>query len=412
MKIIHCLLAGAILLTMPAAAQVPTGTKLSETGQSGPNTAPEEYSRPRQVISPIIHSDRTVTLNVNAPMASEVRVTGHIIGLNAHWLSNPRKSIPMSRIAKGIWTVTLGPLAPDIYDYGFLVDGYPATDVANRLNIVEVPGETPMFYDAQDVPHGDVRMVVYNSKATNSVRYLRVYTPPGYDESNQRYPVLYLQHGGNCCEYNWMELARANLIMDNLIAEKKARPMILVMALGARSGPSEGLGPLPSQMAGAHGPGRGQSNYDPGNLFESDLLTGIIPFIDHKFRTIPDADHRAMSGLSQGGIQTVTIGLRHTAVFHWLAPMSAGAESAGDDQFMDISKDIFANPEPLKKNLKLLHFVVGQEDVLYEADKRLADKLQSLGVKLSFTPVPGMHEYKVWRRGLHDVAPELFRGVN
>ncbi len=268
-----------------------------------------------------------------------------------------------------------------------------------------------MFYDPQDVPHGDVRMVVYNSKATNSVRYLRVYTPPGYDEGKGRYPVLYLQHGGNCCESSWMEQARANLILDNLIAEKKARPMIIVMALGARSGNAEGLGPVESQMDNAPRLGKGQSNYDPGNRFEVDLLTGIIPFIDHKFRTIADADHRALSGLSQGGIQTVTIGLRHTEAFHWLAPMSAGAESAGDDQFMDISKDVFANPGPLKANLRLLHFVVGQEDVLYEADKRLADRLQSLGVKLTFTPVPGMHEYKVWRRGLHEVAPELFRGV-
>jgi enterochelin esterase-like enzyme len=403
------MLATAVMLAGPAMAQVAAGAKLSETGKPGPNKAAEEYSRPRQMISPIIHADRSVTLKVNAPTASEVRVTGHIIGPNAHWLSAPRKSIPMAKGRDGIWTATMGPLAPDIYDYGFLIDGYPASDIANRLNYVEVPADKPTYYDAQDVPHGDVRMVIYNSRATNSVRYLRVYTPPGYDEGKTRYPVLYLQHGGNCCEYAWMDQARVNLILDNLIAEHKAAPMIIVMALGARSGPSEGLGPLPSQMEGATGPGKGQTNYDPGNLFEIDLLTGIIPFIDHKFRTIADADHRALSGLSQGGIQTVTIGLRHTETFHWLAPMSAGAESAGDAQFMDISKDVFANVEPLKTNLKLLHFVVGDQDVLYEADKQLADKLSSLGVTLTFTPVPGMHEYKVWRRGLHEVAPELFR---
>jgi enterochelin esterase-like enzyme len=403
------LLAAAVMLTGPAMAQVPAGAKLSETGNPGPNKAAEEYSRPRQVISPVIHADRSVTLKVNAPTANEVRVTGHIIGPNAHWLSAPRKSIAMAKGADGIWTVTLGPLAPDIYDYGFLIDGYPAGDIANRLNYVEVPADKPAYYDVQNVRHGDIRLVIYNSRATNSVRYLRVYTPPGYDEGKARYPVLYLQHGGNCCEYAWMEQARANLILDNLIAEHKAVPMIIVMALGARSGPSEGLGPLPSQMEGETGPGKGQTNYDPGNLFEIDLLTGIIPFIDHKFRTIADADHRALSGLSQGGIQTVTIGLRHTEAFHWLAPMSAGAESAGDDQFMDISKDVFANVEPLKKNLKLLHFVVGDQDVLYEADKRLADKLRSLGITLTFTPVPGMHEYKVWRRGLHEVAQELFQ---
>lgn len=403
---------GALALAMaaiPAMAQVPPGANLGATGAPGPNKAAEEYSRPRQVISPIIHADRRVTLKVNAPLASEVRVTGHIIGMNAHWLSSPRKSIPMTKGADGIWSVTLGPLAPDIYDYGFLIDGYPASDIANRLNIVEVPGDHPAYYDVQDVPHGDVRLIVYHSRATGSWRYLRVYTPPGYDGGGERYPVLYLQHGGNCCEYAWMEQARANIILDNMIAQKRAKPMIVVMALGARSGPSEGLGPMPSQMEGYKGPGKGQTNYDPGNLFETDLLTGIIPFIDGRFRTIADADHRALSGLSQGGIQTVTIGLRHTGTFHYLAPMSAGAESAGDDQFMDISKDIFANPEPLKKNLKLLHFVVGNEDVLHEADKRLADKLTALGVKLTFSGVPGMHEYKVWRRGLWEVGPELFR---
>jgi len=405
-------LAAALLAPLPLQAQVPPGVRLDATGHPGPNVAPEEYSRPRRTISPVIHPDRSVTLKVNAPLAREVRVTGHIIGMNAHWLSAPRKSIAMTKGADGIWSVTLGPLKPDIYDYGYLVDGYPAGDIGNRVNYVEVPGDGPAYYDARDVPHGDVHLVIYNSKATDSVRYLRVYTPPGYDAGTTRYPVLYLQHGGNCCESSWMEQARANLIMDNLIAAKKARPMIIVMALGARSGPSEGIGPVPSQMEGARSLGKGQTNYDPGNRFEVDLLTGIIPLIDRKYRTIADADHRALSGLSQGGIQTVTIGLRHSDVFHWLVPMSAGAESAGDDQFMDISADVFADVSPLKKNLKLLHFVVGDQDVLHEADKRLADRLASLGVKLTFTTEPGMHEYKVWRKGLWDVAPELFRGVN
>jgi enterochelin esterase family protein len=206
-----------------------------------------------------------------------------------------------------------------------------------------------------------------------------------------------------------MEQARANIILDNLIAEHKARPMIVVMALGARSGPSEALEPVPSQMEGFKPPAGRQTNYDPGNLFEKDLLTGIIPFIDGRFRTIADADHRGLSGLSQGGIQTVTIGLRHSDVFHWLVPMSAGAENQGDDQFIAVSRDVYEHPEALKKNLKLLYFVVGEEDVLQEADKRLADRLRAGGVKLTFRAVPGMHEYKVWRQGLHDVAPLLFQ---
>ena len=251
-------------------------------------------------------------------------------------------------------------------------------------------------------------MVIYESKAVGAPRYLRVYTPPGYEAGKTRYPVLYLMHGGNCCEYSWMEQARANLILDNLIAAHKARPMILVMALGARSGPSEALAPVPSQMEGFKPPAGRQSNYDPGNLFERDLLTGIIPLVEKRFRAIPDADHRALSGLSQGGIQTVTIGLRHSDVFHWLVPMSAGAENQGDDQFVEISRDVYEHPEALKKNLRLLHFVVGDEDVLHEADRRLAALLTAHGVKLTFQAVPGMHEYKVWRLGLRDVAPLLF----
>ncbi|HVV27222.1 MAG TPA: alpha/beta hydrolase-fold protein [Rhizomicrobium sp.] len=400
----------ALLLTgAGASAQVPAGARLDAMEHGGPQPPVRaDYSRVRAVISPVIHADRRVTFRLNAPDAKDVRLSGHVIGPKAHWRSLDA-TLPMTRGADGIWSITLGPLAPDIYDYGYMVDGVAASDPGNRLNLVEVPGNVPAYYDTQDVPHGDVRMVIYHSRATGSMRYLRVYTPPGYDEGKRRYPVLYLQHGGNCCEYSWMEQARANTILDNLIAAHKAAPMIVVMALGARSGPSEGLGPVPSQMEGFRPPPGKQTNYDPGNLFEIDLLTGIIPFIDARFRTIADADHRALSGLSQGGIQTVTIGLRHTDVFHWLVPMSAGAESAGDDQFMDISKDVFANPAPLRADLRLLHFVVGDQDVLHEADRRLADRLKSLGVKLTFETVPGMHEYKVWRRGLYDTAPLLFR---
>jgi enterochelin esterase family protein len=395
------------LLLAPAQAQVPAGAPLGALGQNGPAILRPDYARTRAVISPVIHPDHRVTFRLNAPEASDVRLTGHVIGPNAHWLSNDR-SLPMTKGADGFWTLTMGPLKPDIYDYGYTVDGVAASDPGNRLNLVEVPGTAPAYYDAQDVPHGDVHMVVYHSKAIGSARYLRVYTPPGYESGKQRYPVLYLMHGGNCCEYSWMEQARANLILDNLIAEHKAKPMIVVMALGARSGPSEALEPVPSQMEGFKQPAGKQTNYDPGNLFEIDLLTGIIPFIDGRFRTFADADHRALSGLSQGGIQTVTIGLRHSDVFHWLAPMSAGAESQGDDQFVQISRDVYDHPEALKKNLKLLYFVVGAQDVLQQADKKLAELLKAHGVRLTFQAVPGMHEYKVWRQGLYAVAPLLF----
>jgi enterochelin esterase family protein len=401
----------AAALTLSAAngfAQVPAGASLGALGQPGPQTLRADYARSHAVISPVIHADRRVTLRLNAPQARDVRLTGHIIGANAHWLSKDR-SLPMTRGADGVWSITMGPLAPDIYDYGYLVDGVTAGDPGNRLGLVEVPADKPAYYDARPVPHGDVHMLAYDAKAVGATRYLRVYTPPGYEKGAARYPVLYLMHGGNCCEYSWMEQARANMIMDNLIAEHKARPMIMVMALGARSGPSEGLEPVPSQREGFKPPAGRQTNYDPGNLFEADLLKNIIPLVDGRFRTLAGADHRALSGLSQGGIQTVTIGLRHSETFHWLVPMSAGAENQGDDQFVEISKDVVEHPEALKRNLKLLHFVVGEQDVLHQADKRLANLLTAHGVKVTFQAVPGMHEYKVWRQGLQDTAPLLFK---
>src|SRR5258706_5187430 len=184
----------AAMLFAPAGAQVPTGASLGALGQPGPQVLRADYARTRAVISPIIHADHRITFKLNAPEANNVRLTGHVIGPNAHWLSKDR-SLPMTKGADGIWSITMGPLKPDIYDYGYTVDGAGVSDPGNRLNLVEVPGDAPSYYDAKDVPHGDVHMVVYHSKAIGSTRYLRVYTPPDYETGKQRYPVLYLMHG-------------------------------------------------------------------------------------------------------------------------------------------------------------------------------------------------------------------------
>ena len=402
-------IAAILFASTSVQSQVPAGRSLDALGQSSP-PAPNAGGPIARAVSPEIHADHSVTIRLSAPNARDVRIAGHIIGPNAHFLSK-EKTLAMTKDEKGIWSITLGPLAPEIYDYGFVVDGVQIYNPATP-SLVEIPGQTSAYYDARPVPHGEVRMLVYQSKAIGGVmRNMLVYTPAGYDGGKTRYPVLYLMHGGNCCESQWVQNARANTILDNLIADGKARPMIVVMPLGSRAGPSEGLGPIPSQMANANpGPGNGaaQSNYTPGNLFEIDLLTGIIPFIDQRYRTIADADHRALSGLSQGGIQSLTIGLRHTDVFHWVAPMSAGSENQGDDQLSKVLEDVYQHPEPLKKNLKLIYFVAGREDVLHEANWRVADRLRQVGVSVGFEDVPGMHEFRVWRRGLYDLAPLLF----
>ncbi len=219
------------LLAIPAGAQIPAGMDPGSLGRNDPMPIRPDYMRTRAVISPVIHPDRRVSFRLNAPEATQVSITGHVIGPRMHWLS-PDRTLPLTKGADGVWSITLGPLEPDIYPYSYMVNGAGVSDPGNRINIVEVPGDKPAYYDPQDVPHGDVRMVVYHSKATNSVRYLRVYTPAGYDDSKQRYPVLYLQHGFGESEISWTTTGKANIILDNLIEMGKIKPFALVMSDG------------------------------------------------------------------------------------------------------------------------------------------------------------------------------------
>jgi enterochelin esterase family protein len=391
-----------------AYAQAPAAAPPAQQG-AGPNQ--------NRVASPEIHPDRRVTFRLFAPEAKEVRLTGTLV-------SGQTSStfLPMTRNERGVWSVTMGPLPPDLYEYAFWMDQVSLVDPSNRgshydnarKSQFEMPAAQPTYYDIRPVPHGTVRLEVHDSKVIGAARYVWVYTPPGYDTSRERYPVFYLMHGGGCCEDIWIRALRANMVLDNLIAEGKAKPMILVMPLGARSGGTDGLGPNPAQMQGAQPPfanPQAQSNSTPNNLFEQHLLTELIPFIDGKLRTIPDAAHRGLSGLSQGGLQTMTIGLRHTEAFGWLVPMSAGGGSA-PDQLINPLRDVYETPEKLaklKRELKFLYINVGTEDPLLEANKRIAERLQQGGVKLTFAPIPGAHDYFVWRNALHDVAPLLFR---
>ena len=399
-------------LTVPLidAASAATPARRNALGSDGPLQMQGAAQRAR-VVSPEIHPDRRVTVRLNAPNAREVRLTGQLIGNDlGHYLST-QKYLPMTRDANGVWSVTVGPLEPNIYEYAFTVDGLAVNDPQNAGNAVEVSGPTPAYYDTQDVPHGTVRMEIYTSPIFRQPRYVWVYTPPGYDESRDRYPVLYMTHGSNCCESTWVQRGRANIILDNLIAQGKAKPMILAMPLTARSGGSEAMGPNPQHLANAPPPfadPAAQTNYARNNLFEQDLRANMIPWIDRKFRTIPNADNRGFTGLSQGGIQSFNIGLHNPDLFHWVAPQSAGAENQGDEQFAEMLKDVYPNTQSLNQ-LKLLYITVGDEDVLYEASKRVADRLQARGVKLSFVPVPGRHQMSVWRRGFYDLAQIIFK---
>jgi enterochelin esterase-like enzyme len=392
----------------PSGAQPPTAQGRGAGGGRGP-----------QVVSPQVNSDRTVTLRFRAPNARSVELIGEIEG---------KPSYPMTKDeATGIWSVTIGPLPHDVYNYQFRVDavngqgGVIAMDPQNpsvklgfggfpSASMFEIPGDGLEFDDAKDVPHGTVRFETYQSKAIGAPRTLWIYTPPGYERGTTRYPVFYLLHGSGNIDSSWILTGRANYIMDNLIAEGKARPMILVNPLGyARAG--VGTGPERPQDIAPQGGGRGNPPApgtpaaQPGGLFGQDLLEDVIPYVEKNFRTLAGADNRALGGLSMGGGQTVQIGFTHPDTFHYLVIMSAGSQANPETTYAEFFNGGY-------KKLKLLWMGIGKDDTLVgPSAKTLDEALTKANIKHTFQIGEGRHEWVVWRHHLRDVAPLLFKSA-
>jgi enterochelin esterase-like enzyme len=400
LKRISCAIALLGVSTLTGFAQTPAPAG----GQPPATAAPQAGrggARPPAVVSPQVNADRTMTLRFRAPNAKEVSVIGEIDG----------KPHPMTKGDDGVWTATIGPLAPDVYNYQFNVDGIVAMDPANPsvklgfgafppANLVEIPGDGLQFYDAKPVPHGSVRVETYDSKTVGAPRTLWIYTPPGYDRGNTRYPVFYLLHGSGNIDSSWMLTGRANLIMDNLIAEGKAKPMIIVNPLGyARQG--VGLGPEAPAAPAPAGPGGGVG----GGLIGKDLLADVIPFVEKTFRTLPGDGNRALGGLSMGGGQTAAIGFAHPELFPHIVIMSAGSANAAETY-----PEFFNNADATNKKIKLLWMGVGKDDTLVGAGaKALDESLTAKGIRHTFRLTEGRHEWVVWRHHLNEVAPLLFR---
>jgi enterochelin esterase family protein len=264
------------------------------------------------------------------------------------------------------------------------------------------------------VPHGQVREVWYESKVTGSWRHAMVYLPPEYEaKSKQRFPVLYLQHGGGEDETGWIRQGHANFILDNLIAAREAKPMIVVMAYGyaRRAGvPAPDLsGPTMGTPQGA------QARDEMAKTFEDDVTQALIPFVDESFRTLADRDHRAMAGLSMGGFQTFQITTKHLDLFSHIGGFS-GIGGMLEDRKLDLKTDfngVFADPAAFAKKVHLLYFGVGTAE-----PERFRTRIQGLhtalteaGVAHVYWESPGTdHEWQTWRRNLKDFAPRLFRG--
>jgi enterochelin esterase-like enzyme len=391
------------------------------------------------VVSPEVRPDRTVILRVLAPLAKSVTVSGEIMGTNPPAALTPD--------ANGVWSVTLGPLEPEIYSYGFSVDGMTINDQrtsyvkpsSSYTSQVVVPGDGAQFYEARPVPHGDVRIVTYEAKTLNGItRRMRVYTPPGYEAGNKKFPVLYLFHGAGDWDVAWTDVGRANYIMDNLIADGKTKPMIVVMpsifqqaSLGtgamttaAPRGGSPGAASTAAASAvpAAAAPAPGQ---DDG--FTKELLLDIMPLIQKRYRVLTGPDNTAIAGLSMGGAQSLRTGLAHLDIFHYVIGLSSavgiGGAGRGAAPAGGTPPATAAVPDPTaaypalmadvpgaNKKLKLFAMYCGKQDgLVVNGNKALSAALLAKGVKLKYTETEGGHWFIVWRRNLRDFAPLLFQ---
>ncbi len=352
-----------------------------------------------------------VEVRLKAPEATKVRL---------NFWSGPK--VDMVKQPDGVWSFVTEPLAPGLHYYTLIVDGVEMADTASHsffggskyASAVEVPEPGSTYYSAQDVPHGQVREVWYFSKVTGTWRHALVYAPPGYDEKPaERYPVLYLQHGGGEDETGWVRQGHANFILDNLIAAGKAKPMLVVMANGyaRRAGQA-------APAAGGRSMGSPEFRKSMQNMmsaFEAEVTDALIPFIDKTFRTIADRDHRAMAGLSMGGMQAYQIALSRLDLFSHLAGFSgaAGAFTLGRD--LDPKTDyngVFADPASFARKMHVLWLGVGtaEPEGMRAGIRKLHASLTEAGIAHVYQESPGTdHEWQTWRRNLNDFAARLFR---
>jgi len=330
--------------------------------------------------SPEILPDGRVTFRLAAPNATDVR-------LNGDFLPSPQ---PLAKDDTGVWSITVGPVAPEIYSYTLAVNGVAAT-----RGVLEVPGAAPMFYDLRPVPHGAVEQRWYQSKTTGLVRRAFVYTPPGYTRTGERYPVLYLLHGGD--ESSWTVQGRANLILDNLIADGRLKPLVVVMPYGYAYPPSSPLAEGTDAM-------KRQRDH-----FNRNLVDDLLPYVHANFHVQTGREHRAVAGLSLGGGQALGIGLTRQDLLSRVASFSAaiGAVTSAQAGGLDF-KPLLADANRVNERLNLLWIGCGTEDTLFASNKEFASLLGGLGVKHTFRVTAGAHTWHVWRRYLNEVAPQLF----
>lgn len=354
------------------------------------------------VVSPEVAGDRKVTFRILAPKAESVQLGGSDLpGTGASQAS------PLAKGENGVWEITVGPLPPGAYRYNFNVDGVPTIDPRNpktsesnenTWSLVVVPGADWM--DTADVPHGAVAEVTYWSSTLKRFRRLHVYTPPGYETSDAKYPIFYLLHGAFDSDDSWSTVGRAGVILDNLIAAGKARPMVVVMPHG-HTGPFR------------FGGGRAMFGE-----FETEFVTDIMPLMERRYRVHTDRAHRALAGLSMGGGHTLNIGIPHLDRFAYLGVFSSGifgitGRGPGGNppegpSFEERHRAILDDAK-LKEGLKLFWFATGKDDFLVETSRKTVEMFRSHKFDVIYKETDGAHTWDNWRAYLHEFAQKLFQ---
>lgn len=359
--------------------------------QAKPATPPPQ--RPQWLKTPEVHADNSVTFRFLAPNAQQVKLE-----------REGTEPVEMQRDDQGVWTVTTAPLEPDYYGYSILVDGVRMLDPFNHLlvpnlltpgNAVHVPG-SGLPWEVNDVPHGEIHHHFYKSAVCNDDRDYYVYTPPGYNAAAKtKYPVLYLLHGFSDDASGWTAVGHANVIFDNLIAQGKAKPMIVVMPLGY--GTMEMIR-------------RGWGVWDHHDVrdenfskFREYLLSEIIPRVESEYRVNKDRRMRAIAGLSMGGSETLLTGLNNLDKFAWIGAFSSGGIPD------DFDKDFPGLDAKANSQIRLLWVACGTEDHLITVNRKFREWLKEKGIQHVDIETPGMHSWMVWRRNLAAFAPQLFR---
>jgi enterochelin esterase family protein len=359
--------------------------------------------------SPEALGDNRVTFRIYAPKAAEV-------SLNGDWVTQKLgEAGKLTRDDKGVWSITVGPLPADLYSYSFAVDGVQTVDPKNGMikqgvgsveSLFLLPGKEAAFEENQAVPHGTIREEWYNSTTLNTQRRLHLYTPPGYDTSTQRLPVLYLLHGGGDEDSGWSTVGRAGFILDNLLAQGKAKPMLIVMPNGSLPRPANlpvvppGTTPSP-EVAAALAASQ--------ERFTKELLNDVLPFIEKNYRVQASPEQRAIAGLSMGGGQTLRIFTNRPDQFGYVAIWSAGLGSRTTADFEERNAAFLKQAEKINQSVKVLTLSAGDNDFALAGCKSLSEELTKNGIKNELTVSPGGHTWINWRHYLNDLAPRLFQ---